>query len=192
MRPPPAAVLPPGCVLAAYVATTTQLAQTVETLRAHAGFTEPTATETLVRLACRGPLGPAGTSDGRPHRISCHTRRLAPGSGGPSRSADRRPAPMARITPVQDQRPGRVSLLRRCVMVGAIHYRTRSATPCWRSSGRSRDEVDRLRERVASYPHDIAMRNAGWPTPARMPGPPPPTTSGSRQPCARRGTRSSR
>ena len=44
-----AEVLEPGGVLAAYVATTTQLGRTVETLRAYGGFTEPEATESLVR-----------------------------------------------------------------------------------------------------------------------------------------------
>src|SRR5918995_111602 len=44
-----AGVLEPGGMLVAYVATTTQLARMVETLRVHGGFTEPEATETLVR-----------------------------------------------------------------------------------------------------------------------------------------------
>ena len=39
----------PGGLLAAYVATTTQLGRLVETLRVQGGFTEPEATETLVR-----------------------------------------------------------------------------------------------------------------------------------------------
>ena len=42
-------VLEPGGVLCCYVATTTQLSRVVETLRVHGGFTEPEATETLVR-----------------------------------------------------------------------------------------------------------------------------------------------
>jgi tRNA (adenine57-N1/adenine58-N1)-methyltransferase len=44
-----AATLRPGGVLCCYVATTTQLGHVVETLRADGGFTEPVASETLVR-----------------------------------------------------------------------------------------------------------------------------------------------
>lgn len=84
-------VLVAGGVLLAYVATTTQLARTVEALREHGGFTEPTAWETLVRgwhvegLAVRPE-----------HRMVGHTgflvssRRLAPGVVAPPRR--RRPA----------------------------------------------------------------------------------------------------
>ena len=41
--------LAPGGIVCAYVATTTQLSQIVETLRVHGGFTEPHAWESLVR-----------------------------------------------------------------------------------------------------------------------------------------------
>ena len=80
--------------MCAYVATTTQLSRTVETLRAHGGFTEPKPWETLVRewhvegLAVR----PA-------HSMNGHTgflvtaRRMAPGEKPPVRT--RRPAPGA-------------------------------------------------------------------------------------------------
>ena len=44
-----AEVLRPGGVLCCYVATTTQLSTVVERLREHGGFTEPAASETLVR-----------------------------------------------------------------------------------------------------------------------------------------------
>ena len=44
-----AEVLEPGGVLVAYVATTTQLSRTVETLRLDGRFTEPHAQETLLR-----------------------------------------------------------------------------------------------------------------------------------------------
>jgi len=86
--------LTPGGILCAYVATTTQLARTVETLRAHGGFTEPHAWESLVRdwhvegLAVR-PV----------HSMVGHTgflvtaRRMAPGNQAPARK--RRPAPGA-------------------------------------------------------------------------------------------------
>ena len=81
----------PGGVLLAYVATTTQLSRTVEMLREHEGFTEPMASETIVRgwhvegLAVRPD-----------HRMIGHTgflvtaRRLAPGVKTPLRR--RRPA----------------------------------------------------------------------------------------------------
>lgn len=87
-------VLAPGGVLCAYVATTPQLSRFVETVRAHTGFTEPAAWESLVRgwhvegLAVRPE-----------HRMSGHTgflvttRRLAPGVRTPRRS--RRPSPGA-------------------------------------------------------------------------------------------------
>jgi tRNA (adenine57-N1/adenine58-N1)-methyltransferase len=86
-----ARLLLPGGVLCAYVATTTQLSTTVETLRGHGGFTEPTAWESVVRgwhvegLAVRPE-----------HRMVGHTgflvtsRRLAPGVTAPPRR--RRPA----------------------------------------------------------------------------------------------------
>ena len=89
-----AEALVPGGLVCAYVATTTQLSRTVETLRAHGGFTEPKPWETLVRewhvegLAVR----PA-------HSMNGHTgflvtaRRLAPGERAPMRK--RRPAPGA-------------------------------------------------------------------------------------------------
>lgn len=81
----------PGGVLICYVATTTQLSRVAEALRAHGGFTEPSAWESLVRgwhlegLAVRPQ-----------HRMHGHTgflvttRRLAPGVSPPTRT--RRPA----------------------------------------------------------------------------------------------------
>jgi tRNA (adenine57-N1/adenine58-N1)-methyltransferase len=89
-----ATALRPGGVLCAYVATTTQLGRTVETLRAHGGFTEPRAWESLVRdwhvegLAVRpghGGLGHTG--------FLLTARRMAPGQRAPARK--RRPAPGA-------------------------------------------------------------------------------------------------
>jgi tRNA (adenine57-N1/adenine58-N1)-methyltransferase len=86
-----ASVLAPGGLACCYVATTTQLSRTVETLRGHGGFDEPTAWESLVRgwhvegLAVRPQ-----------HRMVGHTgflvtaRRLAPGVIPPPRR--RRPA----------------------------------------------------------------------------------------------------
>lgn len=81
----------PGGVLICYVATTTQLSRVAEGIRAHGGFTEPSAWESLVRgwhlqgLAVRPE-----------HRMHGHTgflvttRRLAPGVLAPERK--RRPA----------------------------------------------------------------------------------------------------
>jgi tRNA (adenine57-N1/adenine58-N1)-methyltransferase catalytic subunit len=89
-----AEALTPGGLVCAYVATTTQLARTVETLRAHGGFTEPQPWESLVRdwhvegLAVR----PA-------HSMIGHTgflvtaRRMAQGETAPVKK--RRPSPGA-------------------------------------------------------------------------------------------------
>jgi len=86
-----ASVLAPGGLACCYVATTTQLSRTVETLRGHGGFDEPAAWESLTRgwhvegLAVRPE-----------HRMVGHTgflvtaRRLAPGVVPPPRR--RRPA----------------------------------------------------------------------------------------------------
>jgi tRNA (adenine57-N1/adenine58-N1)-methyltransferase catalytic subunit len=79
--------LAPGGVVIAYVATVPQLSRVVETLRDAGGFTEPQASETLVRgwhvdgLAVRPD-----------HRMVGHTgflvtaRRLAPGTVAPERA----------------------------------------------------------------------------------------------------------
>jgi tRNA (adenine57-N1/adenine58-N1)-methyltransferase len=89
-----AEILAPGGVLCCYVATTTQLAQTIETLRVHTGFTEPEASESLVRswhvegLAVR----PGHTMVGHTGFLIM-TRRLASGFTAPVRK--RRPAPGA-------------------------------------------------------------------------------------------------
>jgi tRNA (adenine57-N1/adenine58-N1)-methyltransferase len=87
-----------GGVLACYVATATQLSTTVETIRAHGGFDEPSAWETLTR---------GWHADGlavRPeHRMVGHTgfvvtaRRLAEGVTAPPRR--RRPAKGAHDLP---------------------------------------------------------------------------------------------
>jgi tRNA (adenine57-N1/adenine58-N1)-methyltransferase len=86
-----AAALIPGGLICCYVATTTQLSRVVEELRAHGGFFEPAAWETLNRgwhvdgLAVRPD-----------HRMIAHTgflvtaRRLADGVTAPARR--RRPA----------------------------------------------------------------------------------------------------
>jgi tRNA (adenine57-N1/adenine58-N1)-methyltransferase len=86
--------LSPGGVVVAYVATTTQLARTVETLRAHGEFTEPSPWETLVR-----EWHVEGLAVRPSHKMNGHTgslvtsRRMAPGSPAPRKK--RRPAPGA-------------------------------------------------------------------------------------------------
>jgi tRNA (adenine57-N1/adenine58-N1)-methyltransferase len=84
-------VLIPGGVFCAYVATTTQLAETVETLRVHGGFTEPEATESLVRAWHAEGLAVRPRHDMVGHTGFVITaRRLAPGFTAPLRK--RRPA----------------------------------------------------------------------------------------------------
>jgi tRNA (adenine57-N1/adenine58-N1)-methyltransferase len=89
-----AGALIPGGLVCAYVATTTQLARTVETIRAHGGFTEPAPWETLLR-----DWHVEGLSVRPGHSMIGHTgflltaRRLAPGETVPA--PKRRPAPGA-------------------------------------------------------------------------------------------------
>jgi tRNA (adenine57-N1/adenine58-N1)-methyltransferase len=86
-----AAALTPGGLVCAYVATTTQLSRTVETIRAHGGFTEPRPWETLVR-----DWHVEGLAVRPGHKMVGHTgflvtaRRMAPGVSPPLRR--RRPA----------------------------------------------------------------------------------------------------
>jgi tRNA (adenine57-N1/adenine58-N1)-methyltransferase len=87
-------MLNPGGIVCAYIATTTQLSRTVEGLRAHTGFTEPHAWETLLRS-----WHVEGLAVRPDHKMTGHTgflvtaRRLAPGQMAPRRK--RRPAPGA-------------------------------------------------------------------------------------------------
>lgn len=87
-------VLEPGGLLCCYVATTTQLGRTMDTLRAHGGFTEPDAREYSARswhaegLAIRPGHGTSGHTG-----FLVFSRRLAPGVVAPVRR--RRPAPGA-------------------------------------------------------------------------------------------------
>ena len=86
--------LAPGGIVCVYVATTTQLGRTVETLRAHGGFTEPQPWETLVR-----DWHVEGLAVRPGHKMIGHTgflvtaRRMAHGAVAPARK--RRPAPGA-------------------------------------------------------------------------------------------------
>ncbi len=99
----------PGGVFVGYVATTPQLSELVEALRAHGGFTEPRAWETLVR-----DWHAEGLAVRPDHRMIAHTaflitsRRLAPGVTAPARR--RKPskgaeAYAARRTGAADQPP---------------------------------------------------------------------------------------
>ena len=89
-----AEALTPGGLVCAYVATTTQLSRTVETLRAHGGFTEPQPWESMVR-----DWHVEGRAVRPGHRMVGHTgflvtaRRMAPGETAPVKK--RRPAPGA-------------------------------------------------------------------------------------------------
>ncbi|HEY9376899.1 MAG TPA: tRNA (adenine-N1)-methyltransferase [Jiangellaceae bacterium] len=89
-----AEALVPGGVLCCYVATTTQLARIVETVRDHGGFTEPASWESMIRT-----WHVEGLAVRPDHRMIGHTgflvtsRRLAPGTVAPPRR--RRPAPAA-------------------------------------------------------------------------------------------------
>ncbi len=86
--------LVPGGLVCAYVATTTQLSRTVETIRAHGGFTDPQAWESLVR-----DWHVEGLAVRPGHSMVGHTgflvtaRRMAPGQRPPTKR--RRPAPGA-------------------------------------------------------------------------------------------------
>lgn len=86
-----AEVLVPGGFLCCYVATTTQLSLTMDTIRTHQGFIEPQAREFVARdwhaegLAVRPAHTPTGHTG-----FMLFTRRLAPGVTAPRRK--RRPA----------------------------------------------------------------------------------------------------
>lgn len=87
-------VLEAGGILCCYVATTTQLGRTMDTMRAHGGFTEPVAREYSARewhaegLAIRPGHGTSGHTG-----FLIFARRLAHGVTAPLRR--RRPAPGA-------------------------------------------------------------------------------------------------
>jgi tRNA (adenine57-N1/adenine58-N1)-methyltransferase len=96
--------LTPGGLVCAYVATTTQLGKTVETLRAHGGFTEPAPWETLVR-----DWHVEGLAVRPGHKMIGHTgflvtaRRMAHGETAPRKT--RRPAPGAYGVDYEGPRP---------------------------------------------------------------------------------------
>ena len=95
-----AGALLPGGILCAYVATTTQLSRTVESLRVHGGFTEPQAWESLVR-----DWHVEGLAVRPGHAMIGHTPSWSPPAGWQTGSARRssaagpHPAPTAPTTP---------------------------------------------------------------------------------------------
>ena len=87
-------VLVAGGWLCCYVATATQLGRTMDTLRAHGGFTEPNGREVMVRDWHAEGLSIRPGHEGSSHTgFLIFTRRLAPGVTAPLRR--RRPAPGA-------------------------------------------------------------------------------------------------
>lgn len=106
---PVADVLTPGGIVCVYVATTTQLSRVVETLRAHGGFTEPQAWESLVR-----DWHVEGLAVRPGHKMIGHTaflvtaRRMAPGERPPLKK--RRPAPGAYGPDYSGPRPAGVPM----------------------------------------------------------------------------------
>ncbi|MDR0960254.1 MAG: tRNA (adenine-N1)-methyltransferase [Propionibacteriaceae bacterium] len=86
--------LAPGGYLCCYVATTTQMGRTMDTIRAHGGWTEPRAIEINIRewhaegLSIRPGHGARGHTG-----FIIHTRRLADGVSAPLKRS--RPAPGA-------------------------------------------------------------------------------------------------
>ncbi|MBS43544.1 MAG: transposase [Nocardioides sp.] len=102
--------LRPGGIVCAYVATTTQLSRFMETVRAHGGFTEPRAWESLIR-----DWHVEGLAVRPDHKMNGHTaflvtaRRLAPGERPPRRK--RRPSPGAYGVDYLGPRPADVPTL---------------------------------------------------------------------------------
>lgn len=105
-----AEVLVPGGVLCCYVATTTQMSRTVETLRADGGWTEPACSETMLRT-----WHVEGLAVRPDHRMQGHTgfliyaRKLAPGVVLPTRR--KRPAKGAYGEDYQGPRPNAPSAI---------------------------------------------------------------------------------
>lgn len=86
--------LVPGGIVCAYVATTTQMSRFAETLRAHGGFTEPSAWEAMQRDWHLEGLAVRPQHGGGAHTAFLVTaRRMAPGERTLPRT--RRPAPGA-------------------------------------------------------------------------------------------------
>ena len=93
-----------GGVLCCYVATTTQLGRTMDTLRAHGGWTEPEAVEVTVRkwhaegLAVRPGHGSSGHTG-----FLILTRRLAAGSVCIAHADGPLPVYAQAVTPLRDK-----------------------------------------------------------------------------------------
>jgi len=99
----------PGGYLCVYVATTTQLGRTMDTIRTHGGWVEPRAVEVNVREWHAEGLAIRPGHAGRGHTgFIIHTRRLADGVTAPLKR--RRPAPGAYGEDYAGPRPRGVEL----------------------------------------------------------------------------------
>ena len=123
-----AGALHPGGILCAYVATTTQMSLFTETVRAHGGFTEPQAWESLVR-----DWHVEGLAVRPGHKMIGHTaflitaRRLAPGAT-PLRKT-RRPAPGAYGPDYRGPRPADLAEIPRPGAAGGTSNEPAPADP---------------------------------------------------------------
>jgi len=101
--------LEPGGWLCVYVATTTQMGRTMDTLRAHGGWVEPRAVEVNVREWHAEGLAIRPGHAGRGHTgFLIHARRLADGTHAPLKR--RRPAPGAYGDDYEGPRPPGVDI----------------------------------------------------------------------------------
>ena len=101
--------LEPGGWLCVYVATTTQMSRTMDTVRAHGGWVEPRAVEVNVREWHAEGLAVRPGHAGRGHTgFIIHARRLADGVQAPLKH--RRPAPGAYGEDYDGPRPRGVDL----------------------------------------------------------------------------------
>ncbi len=145
-------------------------ARTVETLRVHGGFTEPEATETLLRAwhAEGWPCARATTWSGTPASWSARggwrpaSRPRPQASAGPGglwrglhgapRRGTRRGFPPAGSLAARRWRHVRFQLR---LWLGGSSYEDRESLLV--QIGALREELARLRERVSAHPHDLAV-----------------------------------
>ena len=146
-------VLVPGGLLCCYVATTTQLGRTMDTLRTHGGFTEPVGREYTARewhaegCAIRPGHGTSGHTG-----FLIFTRRLAPGMVAPIKRR-RRPPAYGPITPAPSA-GGRRRCLSRPNRLGNWPRRSN----CWRR-GATLDLTERRLADAHSDARSLAQAN---------------------------------